>query len=51
MRLAEVEQVVVGEVPLAVAGPVEDGDRPVGEGGHHTAFHMTGKVDKWFSFG
>ena len=48
MRLAEVEEVVVGEVPLAVGVPVEDGDRAVREGRHHTAFHVTEILNETF---
>ena len=41
MRFAELKQVIVGEVPLAVAGPVKDCDRPVRKCSHHAAFNMT----------
>ncbi len=43
MRLSEIEQVVVGEVPLAVPRPVEDGDGAVGQRRHHPALHMSEK--------
>jgi hypothetical protein len=34
--------VVVGQVPLAITGPVEDGDAAVGESGHHAALDVPG---------
>lgn len=44
--LAQVEEVVVGEVPLSVGGrAVEDGDAPVRQRGQHAALHVTGKQD------
>lgn len=46
MRLAEIKEVVVGEVPLAVARPVEDGYRAVGQGSHDSTFHVTEKFNR-----
>ena len=41
VRLAEVEEVIVLQVPLSVRGAVKNGHSPVGQGGEHTALHVT----------
>ena len=46
MRLAQVQDVVVGEIPLTVAGSVKDGYRAVGQGCHHSALHMAKIIKK-----
>ena len=40
VRLAQVQQVVVPQVPLAVRGAVEDCHCPVSQGGQHAALHV-----------
>ena len=40
MRFSQVEDVIVGEVPLTIAGSVKDGDCAVGKSSHHSPFHV-----------
>ena len=41
VRFSKIENVIVGQIPLAVAGPVKDRDRPVGQRSHDSTFNMT----------
>ena len=44
MRFSQVEDVIVREVPLTIAGSVKDGDCAVGKSSHHSPLHVAESV-------